>query len=248
MLLIGNLFLSGLRYTARTERRALATLVAERQLASLRAWAATPTVTGYNFDNWSGVNSTPQADPLQSNYRAQVQAVPRAQMFSASSSLEADHTLDQRAMPGSAEQVCISVWEVGDPGQVYRLWSLIGDPGRTLNATNPLVITPTAPLSGSVPRDGTVDFTAQAFDTLGRPIADLFFAWYVIAIDGNGSIKKQSRDGKKATFINQIVIQPPGIPAPPATTLHAPGRVNVQLRAVYRGVEITQTYPLVLAP
>lgn len=248
MLLIGNLFLSGLRYTARVEKRAIAAVVAERKMAGLRAWARTPAGNLYNYDDWSSVNGVTQADPQEANYQVKVDVTPR-QTFSPNTPMEAGYAAaDQRKMPRSGQQVCVSVWELGDPTQIFRLWSIVGDPGRTPDPTDPLIITPSGTVPNPIHHGGTADFSVKAFDSGHNEVQDVFFSWYVVAHDGNGSIQSQSRDGKTATFIHKITIQPPGSPAPPPTIIYADGNADVLARAVYRGTEITKTYPVVLAP
>ena len=247
MVLIGTLFLSGLRYCARIEKRALATLIAEKKLASLRAWARKPNPGGFNYDDWSSVDGQQGADPDEGNFVVRVTAHPRDLKSAATSLEDGQDPAKRRLMPGSAMEVCVSVWEASDPAQVTRLWSLIGEPERPFDPIAPLTVTPLGPVPALMAYDDELSFNVKAVDSAGKDLKDIFFSWYVLPRGGNGTIKQQSRDGKNSTFIHRITILPPG-DLPPGIVLHAGGTVDVVARAVYRGRELEGHVTLELAP
>lgn len=189
-----------LQYARKVEKGSLAALIAQSRLNSLRAWAQQPQGSSFQYVNLASQAHGPQPDPDHPDFTVQVRVSDHS-LESPSRGLEAAYPGKQRVLANSCRQVQIDVgWTaLGAPGSLTVV-SLIGEPARRFRRVDPIVVSGSIP--GQLARDGAIDFTVKAYDEQGREIDDLFYAWGVSPINGNGTISEQSRDGRKAKFQN----------------------------------------------
>lgn len=87
----------------------------------------------------------------------------------------------------------------------------------------------------TVPRNGTLDFSARAFSD-GVEIKDIQFAWYVEPLNGFGSVYRESRDGTQCRYLN-------GYRTFNNFSLlykFSPGKCDLVVKAKYQGKEATR--------
>ncbi|MEW6277204.1 MAG: hypothetical protein AB1758_01175 [Candidatus Eremiobacterota bacterium] len=233
-----NLFHTGLRHFTRVEQQTVAVMLAERKMEEVRAWARGN--GGRNFDDWTAYTDVSQPSPEYSGFRVAVRSAPATLKSSVPGFEDPYPAGDQRVMPSSARKVEVTTWWDGDRKSV-RLVSLVADPLREWHPARPIEVTPVSPPPDPLPRDAEVEFRARGYDAAGRAIPDLFFAWYVRPVSGNGTLT-QSRDGSTARFRNVVVL-------PYRPPIYTGQSVMIQARAVYGGVErVGEWGPLPLQP
>ena len=210
-----RLFHAALSYSTLIERKVLAGNVAERQLARLRGWAATPVEGGFQFDDWSSKTNISFADEEHPEYTVTLTSE-AASLPSPCTGLPKTPPFE---MAGSARRVQVDVaWR----GELQtRLVSLIADPTRRFRATDPLEMSGS---TGPLGRDETMTLSVRAFDQDGREIPDLVYRWYVQPESGNGTLL--SSVGPTATFRNSYGLD---------QNLYTGGSCRVRVLAVYRG-------------
>lgn len=230
VILVGTLHV-GLRHQSRTERRMMATQMARKKMAELKAWTR-QFVGGSqtNFDqpasNWQTKGSG--GDPDYPGLVATC-VVADHQLFSPCTTLEAPYGGQARTMNSSSKKVKISVEDPGEPGWQVDLVTIIADPTRDMKLTEAVKLIMTSGVPLVMARDATVTMRAEAYYTDGRVIPDLFFDWYVVPLGGTGTVIP-ARDGRTATFRNSVTTQPP-----PAASVYTGGRSVVAVYGTYRG-------------
>ncbi len=226
------LFHGATRHTTRTDQAVAGVTLAEKTLAWVRNWAATPAGSGMNFDDWSSVAGSTRTDPDYPGFQIRIDAE-RAVLASPSTAFEDPLVVSNpRLMSASFYRVRVRVsW----PGDQVELLSLVGDPYRRWAASGAIQVAPGgSPLLGP---GATQAFTASGRDAGGRIITDLFFDWYVQPETSNGTVTATSV-GDSATFTNAIYLR---LPSGATQTRYASqdGTCTVKARAVYGGVEQT---------
>jgi Tfp pilus assembly protein PilV len=248
-LLVFNLFHASLRYGSDIEKQVFASVIATKKIEDIRKWSSTRAAGRYNFNSdWSAYSGVTGADHENPEYRVAVE-VRDVSLESPSSALETAHAAsDRRRLTSSAKKVRVTVsWEARNATKTLSVVSFVKEPIRSLRASNPVVVTPLSVIPATVPRDGVVDFAADAYDTDDLVIDDVKFAWYVDPADGNGSVTP-SHDGRTGVFANYVEVPNPS-PPPAATRLYTGGACRVKARIVYAGVEQWGTSsPINLAP
>lgn len=133
-------------------------------------------------------------------------------------------TPQARNFPGSETQATV---KVSGRGAETIVTGLFGQPQLSLGSS-PLEIRNVP--SGNLAGNASVTLEAQLTAQNGS-IVPATFDWYILPGTGNATIK-ESRNGREATLINQVidVVGAPTI---------SPGTCQVQVRAVYFGTEIT---------
>ena len=227
VLVIVSLFHSSLRYSTMVESRQLATVVAEKKLAQIRAWSRQPTPGGFNYDTIDTYPKGPAPDPdypaftVTTEVKDQLQASP-------CTTAESLHGARARFMRQSVKLVRVTVsWHARDPSKRVRLTSWVAEPPR---GPCTLVLSPASP-PVPVPRHdppnslGAVTFTVKAVDRNNRTIDDVFFNWSWKPGTGKGTLAVNNRSGTSATFTNRISKDP----------FWTGGECTAAVRAVYCG-------------
>lgn len=225
VLAVLNLYQAALQGSAKTDQRMIATAIADKQLARLRAYA---TDSG-NFADWTSIDGVSQPDDEYPDYTVTTESEPYTQ-YSPCSALEGDWPVEkQRTMTASVRKVRVTVQWSPSPSNRVRLTTLIAGPPRELDSVSIE--------AGSVPdpveRDGTAEFTATGLDGSGDPIPDLFFEWWVLPGTGNGTLNV-TRTGANCTFQHRYEV-------PETTPIYYPlgSSCEVEVRGRYRGQEKT---------
>ncbi len=227
-LVISRLFHSSLRHQTRLDTTTLSTLVAERAMEGARQWAQ----AGTNFEIAETIY-TPVTYTDQS-FQVEVQIGAAVAVASPCTELENNYPAAERRQL-LASYKPIQVRTTFD-GQTLVLDSIIGAPRREVRALVPVAVTGTVPVP--LPKNDTIDFTAQLVDTAGNAIPDVFFSWNVQPINGNGSLEGLTRDGYQRTFRHRMMLYDgtwgfsPGVGPGPL-----PSRCRVTATALYNGVE-----------
>lgn len=225
-----GLFHSGLRYSREAFSQQTAVLVAENKLEEIRDWAATSSASTYNFDDWAAYLGPAAADPNYPDYLVKVEAVDYAVDSPNSGFGAAYNTLSNpRRLATSVRKVRVTVtWKRGLKS--LSLVTFVGDPERLPRAANPVVLSPTGALPGSLARDASQQYNVYAYDATGRPIRDLMFSWAIKPGQSNAQLDFR-RDGSSANVTNQLLLplQPPS---------YLGGSVILQARTTYRGLPL----------
>ncbi len=227
LVLVGS-FRQGLINQRRTAMGVRAVLVAERNLAEVRAWARDPA----HFDsNWSPYLNLNRIDPEDPDFQVVIHSLPGgARLLSPCRPLESVWGAQAYQMSQSCVSVRVDVnWSGGGSLSVT---SAIAAPAREANPD--LQITQTAGPSSPVPPDEVLTFQAAASDAAGQPLSDLRYHWDVKPLTGNASfLSGGPRDGSTIQLKHQYLSN--GHP------IHASGRIQVHCRAVYHGRELQYT-------
>lgn len=241
-LMIGALYFSSLRQQSKVDAAILASIIAEKALEDVRAWAQTPA----NFDAletiYSPYNGTDQGFTIEVEARA---AVP---ISSPCSQLESAFPAgQQRRMTASFKPLQVRVRQ---SGQVLTLDTLLGDPPRQPRDPLPVQVSSAAPvpaLPAVLNRDAGIDFAASLLDSSGAPIPDVFFTWTLAPITGNGMFTVSPRDGRTQTFTHRMMLPDgafayaPGVPN--ATGPDDPSMARISANCTYRGREYSGDSP-----
>jgi hypothetical protein len=225
-MILFNLFHACLRYNSRLENRVLASVIAGKTVEEIRNWAWTESSGLYNFDSdWHSYSGLCRADAEHPGYQVRV-VVRDMESLSPCVTIE-DGFPEQRTLSSSLKKVKVTVsWDPLDSARQFDLYSVIREPPRTFDR---ITIGAAIPLPPELAPNETAKFIASAWDTGGRELADLFFKWYVHPIDGNGTLTYESRDGKRATFCNKVML-------PDGSWGYSGGSCKVYAQARYRGV------------
>lgn len=244
MIMTATLYHSALNATAKSEAQTLAVNIAEKHLARLRTWARTRTATGYNFDDWSGVNGVSAPDADYPEFTVQTDVEPYG-MASPCTRLDSPFA-EPRRMDNSAMKVRIRVsWD----NRKHELLSLIADPPRDWHPTNPLRVTQVGTPSDPLGQTDVSRWSVVGYDSDDQPVRDLFFTWFVVPHDGNGRISYQSRDGKQGEFQHEVQIEMAPPPAPPVKVYSPPGtRADLAVRARLVGAPAEASQEMRLGP
>jgi len=219
------LFDASLQAEKGNDRRVVATMVAQDKLEEIRAYADANFGAGLAlFDN---ATSTSQGFEVRTRAKF-------VKLYTPCSRLETQYPLTAafpapapKALERSCWQVEVNASWSDRSGDRVTLVSYVGDwrtPDFTVRITPNNLVT--------VPARGTVQYTCVAVDGLGNRLYDLVFSWYVNPLDGMGTISDVSRDGQICLYKNHFrnfdgryTVQP--------------GKCEVEVRAVYRGLEKT---------
>ncbi len=241
MLVAIRLFDAGLQHQATIERRALATKLAEKSMARVRAWAriSIPPNTAsssYNFDQASWAPAVPASDPDYPGFSVAVKTS-NLTLYSPCSEFEAPYTAtgEAREMTRSARSVKISVTDPTNPRFSVDLVSWVTDPARHLDhvtmtpvaGTIPAEFEPAGSLTSPAP-NSWIEFKATGHFSDGSEVPDLMFDWYTVPMGGNGTVIP-ARDGRTAKFINAVAMSKTD---PPISTA---GQVAFVVHGQYRG-------------
>jgi Tfp pilus assembly protein PilV len=236
-----RLFDAGLQHQATVERRALATKLAEKSMAQLRAWVRTSippnsVSSSYNFDAASWAPAVPATDPDYPGFTVAVRTT-NLTLYSPCSEFEQPYTGlgTARDMTRSARSVKIAVTDPTNSRFSVELVSWVADPSRHLDRVS------MTNLSGSIPAEfepavdlanpapgSWVEFEAKGHYADGGEVPDLMFDWYTVPLGGNGTVVP-ARDGRTARFINGVQMTNS---SPPISTA---GAVAFVVHGQYRG-------------
>lgn len=238
VLLSVQLFDSSLKSEADNEQRSIAALVVENGLEEIRAVARedfSALKTLYNGKRWKD-NDNPNFT-LTATVSEQTLAAPCTE-------LESQYPDPNATFPNPRpREMGESVWKV----QLEVEWPRAGSSkvivveylASLKKATNfTIVVTPPGPdkindeTTGifSVPRGGTLDFTATAYAD-GEEVQDIQFSWYVEPLDGFGSVHRESRDGTQCRYLNGYrTFHLFGV-----TYKYSPGKCDLVVKAQYQG-------------
>jgi Tfp pilus assembly protein PilV len=217
-----------LRYSAWSEGQLIASLVAEKRLESIRDWAYTLNGTTYNFNgSWGAIDGV-FVDPDYPAYTATVNTSWYT-LYSPSSALEASYGANARMLTQSVRLVTVTVNATAQgKGTTVTLSGLIGEPERTVRATNPLVVS-TVVAPQPIPQGGSGTFRADLFDINDQPIPDVFCSWYVVPQTTNGTVIPD-RTSVTSTLYNEYH-RTNGLYG-----YYGPGTLGLQARCVYMGL------------
>ena len=218
---------ASLRAEAENDRRITAGLVAQNRLEEVRSWA------DLNFGD--GL-STFHEQTVHTQGLDVTTYVKRVTLYTPCSRLEGQYpaaAVFPNPGPKALEKSCFAVearvsWGPR-PADAVSLVTYIGD---TRPADFTVSIQPGA--AQTVAAKETVQFTAKGVDKNGNRLDDLVYTWYVNPLDGAGTISEVSRDGQLCLYKNHFrnfdgryTVQP--------------GKCVVEVRAVYRGLEKTDS-------
>lgn len=235
MLVVVQLFQSSLRYSTRTEKRLVATLLAQSRVEEIRLWARTAVAGGYNFDNWAGLPVGPFA--THPDYVVTVSPPVAQAVGSPSTSLAPGRTMNNSLMKLAVD---VSYNPYGASDHV-RLVVTIGDPRRQLAS---VTVSPVGGFSSPLappPASGVLEAVAQDVD--GRAVRDVFFAWTQepgLPLPGVAHLS----DGpylptRRVTVVNEVMLANGSYAAPP------PPRGSCLVRARARGFNAGTTSEVV---
>lgn len=209
VLLSVQLFDSSLKAEADNEQRSIAAVVAENGLEEMRASAREDFSSLKSlYDGKSWRDSDNPNFTLTANVSEQILAAPCTE-------LESQYPNPGAAFPNPRpREMGNSVWKI----QLEVDWPRAGSSKVTVVeylaslkkvADFSIAVSPTGPdkineeTTGTftVPRSGTLDFTAQAFADR-EEIKDIQFSWYVEPLNGFGSVHRESRDGTQCRYLN----------------------------------------------
>ncbi len=196
--IVSRLFQTGLQYSNKVERRLTAVHLAEKRMLDLREWAR-------DQGAWNGFPDGPDADFPTYDIKVTIDPI---DLLSPGRELESLYPGDRRVMSTVARRATVLVsWA---PAGQYRLTAYIAKAAGTWRANQPIVVTRKG--GGVVGPNEFVEFTAQAFDSEGKELKDIFFHWTVEPVyAGNPTTATVSskapsgrRDGRKAVFENKV--------------------------------------------
>ncbi len=233
-LVVFNLFHASIRYAGQVQNQVFASIVADRRIEEIREWATARTAGQFNYDqSWAAVAAT-SVDPNNPQYRIAVQ-VGNVEVFTPSTLLELSQPLaERRKMAGCFRRVLVTVsWgETGETGKSISRMALVRDPPRRFRSADPLVVTPTAPIPATLPKDAQVEFTVVGYDSDGTAIKGLQYYWALIPMTGNATLT-QPRTGARAIMTNAFT-------PPDGATIYTGGKVKLRVRAMCGGKEATE--------
>ncbi len=237
MLISTKLLDTGLRHLSKIDKQAMATKLAEKSMAELRVWVRTSTgESQYNFDKNSWASGIPSEDPDFPGLRVSLVEAPEV-LYSPCSEFEKPYIAlgTERALNSSARRVKIVVEEYPPSDFKVELTSLIADPTRHLAKVEMSLLSPSVPDPFEPATDlanpaanSFVEFEAKGYYSDGKVVPDLMFDWYTIPLGGTGTVIP-SRDGRRAKFVNGVVVAPAG------PTLSTAGSAALAVHGQYRG-------------
>ncbi len=256
-LVVIALFHTSLRYSARILQQNAASVVAEKTLARVRAWARSREGVKFNFErssNWNVYNGDLQPDPEEASFHVRILAVPHT-IFSPCSELEKQFDLDRRRALGSSyHRVTVTVsWDPPSPSNTFAITSLIGSPPHRMPSSQGALKTrlevETPDYHDPLFFDDVNKFRAKLIDADDEEIPDVMFRWHVIpgigaglTSSGNGVIDPNhgytQRTGQRVAFRNNFPL-----PSNPWSQ-SIQGQVAVGVVAVYRGLHCETRSPI----
>jgi hypothetical protein len=237
MLISTKLLDTGLRHLSKIDKQAMATKLAEKSMAELRLWVRTSTgPSTYNFDQVSWAAGVPTSDPDFPGYKVSLVETPQI-LYSPCSEFEKPYIGlgTERALNSSARVVKVVVEDSSGGSFKVELTSLIADPTRHLAKVKMTLVSSAIPdpfeqagdLANPV-ANSFVEFEAKGLYSDGKEVPDLMFDWYTIPLGGTGTVVPD-RDGRKAKFINGVVVAPAG------PTVSTSGSAALAVHGQYRG-------------
>lgn len=220
-----NLFDRGINYLGKTSQLSQAVLVAENQVAKLRAKAKDPA----NFP--AGLASGWTADPAQPGFRCKIEADSTGiDTYTPTTIFETVYDpVDQRVIPGGIVPIRIRVaW---GSNQELSVVTYISEPARPID---PLTAVNVAGGAGSLAIDATGDYTATFRDANNQVIPGVTFSWSLESIDGNATVLRRTspRSGETVTIQHKYAYNFRN-----DSWGHKPGTVKLRAAARYNGVE-----------
>ena len=228
------LFHSALEGSKRASQVSLASTIASKRMAEVIYWAG----DGNNFSNWTSIDGAEGPDTQFPDFLVRSDSEMSTQ-YSPCSLTELQFPLgQQRLLSSSLRKVRVRVtWAPSGPRDKIELFSLVGAPAPILDQIkiNETIPSPVGSFGTSLP------LTAEGLDPLGRPIADLFFAWTLSPGTGNAELT-EGRDGRSSQLRNQVYN--------PVTSAYevAPGSAKLRLGCSLRGVKKSLRKDILLAP
>jgi len=201
-----TLYGQSFQYLKNADRQFQGTLFAENTLAQVRAWAKEP--TNYERATWAPFSNV--TDPAFNDFKGVLTVAP-AELSADCSALETGLApATPVEMNSSSRRVTLDVSWRNEP--FLSITTLVTEPERALETTDPVVVTSIAPLPPVVGVDQEVEFEAKLMDSAGQEIPDVEFAWSVLPGSetpgikpGNASLVSLSRDGRKAVLKNRYI-------------------------------------------
>lgn len=229
-----QLFHSGLRYSARTQRTARGAMVARKHLERARGWL-------HQTANWDAMGGYPSLgawvqDGDCPEYEVRVELLPFTGL-NPCSTFESSQPGAQRSLTASYKRLKVSVRQDGKA--VCDLASLVGEPRRTIDLATALQITAAGPTT--LTQNGTLNLSVQLKATDGVVIQDQFFNWRVAQKTGNGMVVALTRDGRTALFTHKLVLSN-------GRTRFVNGQVFVKAMTRYFGQPLESQIELTLGP
>jgi hypothetical protein len=179
VIMVMTMLNASLRYQGQAQRRAMAAMLGRKTFEQVRAWAWESPGGALNFSgDWAAYDGASLTDPDHPDYTIEVNARPgTATLYSPCSSLESGYGSRARRLDASLVPVSVKVrWQEGSTPQELEMVSFVGEPPRQISS---VLVTRVHGPSDPVPREGVVEFSAQALDGAGQPLPDVMFRWYV---------------------------------------------------------------------
>lgn len=182
ILMSGALLQSSFQYQSRSKQRVEATVLAQRIMAEVKAWAWRQSGGKYNFNtDWSPYRS---AQRTEGGFTIRIESSPGSvTLASPCTALEAHFGSEGRSLNSSVVPVRVTIdWGTSE---TLSLLTYVGEPPRIADR---VVVRQTG---GSTGPNGISQFSARAFDAAGEEIPDMMFRWYLqptSATPGMGSL------------------------------------------------------------
>jgi len=202
ILVIMRMVSNGIDMNVRAEQVEQASLIASRQLETLREWAADPSHF-YDSASWAAkIATSPFPDSDNPDYTVTWKAT--AVGITSPCTMTESRYSSPRVMSGSYMKVAVTVsWSPTSTRNQVVLTSLIG---AAIDPVVSLTVTPSTSLASPqlVPKNSSISFTASGWDGT-RNVPDLFFLWSQAPVTVNGSIgsfQNMTRTGVSGQYQN----------------------------------------------
>ncbi len=214
-------FHRSLRYQNTIQRKAQGIAFSETIVDQVREWAQTPANFGGPWTAWNSVTL-----PDYPGFEARVREGWTPLTAPCTQIALGKLVTDRQLMANSMKQLDVSILY---NGQVeFQFQAFVGEPERLAVS---VLVTPVSGIPDPLVRDGIVEFQAQALDSSGNSIPDVFFLWSSDPITGNGTVISTGR-GQTANLANLYL-------APDGATRYSGGQVRVKALCKVRGREVS---------
>lgn len=235
-----------LHYQSRSRTQMLATWAAQRRLAQLQSGARGLGAAFYSPASWAPLLAGPIADPDAPGVQLQAQVVDHV-VDSPCSALESIFTAgSRRTVARGVKRLQITASWGSATTQRVVLYSLIGGPVPPIASLTVQQISGGSP----VPPNGSIDLSAQAYDSGGQPVPDLVYLWYCKPISGSATVEPIDRAGRTGRLTHRIR-RPDGsyISFGPDPLTGGPRRCKVRVRVRANGIDTWgESSEILLAP
>lgn len=213
-------FHRSLRYQNTIQRKAQGIAFSETVIDQVREWAQTPANYSGPWTSWSSF-TLPDYPGFEARIRQDWTTLTAPCSQIALGKLVAE----RQEMNNSMKRLDVSILYNGQVETQFQ--AFVGEPERLAVSVQ---VTPVIGIPDPLVRDGLVEFKAEALDSAGNSIPDVFFLWSSEPITGNGTVISTGR-GQTANLANLYL-------APDGATRYSGGQVRVKALCKVRGREV----------